>query len=114
MAESNVRRLELLADGDDPEELIEIGQLFRANGDNDTAIEFFGRAVETDPESFQTWANLAAGLDEVGRHHPAARAYERALELQPDSAAARVIEDRLQRLSEWLDNCKINGEEKSE
>jgi spermidine synthase len=108
-AENNVRRLELLAATGGPEELLEIGQLFRFNGETDTAIEFFSRAVETDPTVFDSQAHLAAGYDEIGRYHEAALAYERALDLQPDGAGARVIQERLQRLEDLLGNCKIYG-----
>jgi len=45
----------------------------------------------------------------VGRRHDAALAYERALELQPDGAGARVIQDRLQQIEGWLGDCKIQS-----
>jgi tetratricopeptide (TPR) repeat protein len=112
-AENNVRRLELLAETGGPEELVEIGQLFQFNGETDTAVEFFSRAADADPAGFDSWAHLAAGYDQVGRYHEAALAYERALELQPDGAGARVIQERLGRIESMLGNCKIHIWEES-
>jgi tetratricopeptide (TPR) repeat protein len=113
-AENNVRRLELLKEIGGTEELIEIGQLYRFNGETDTAVEFFSRAVDADPADFDSWAHLAAGYDEVGRYHEAALAYGRALELQPDGAAARVIQERWGRIESLLGNCMIHSRGESE
>ncbi|MGB5881346.1 MAG: tetratricopeptide repeat protein [Thermoanaerobaculia bacterium] len=70
--------------------------------------------METEPTDFDSQAHLAAGYDEIGRYHEAALAYERALELQPDGAGARVIQERLKRLEDLLGNCKIYGRGETE
>ena len=53
------------------------------------AGERFARATEIDPTYAAAWNNLGIGFEQQGRFDEARKAYERALELDPDNTYFR-------------------------
>ena len=69
----------------DPALLIETGNLAQARGETTQAIEFFRRAVASDPVNAQALTFLAAGLSVVGRQEEARAEFTRVIELNPSA-----------------------------
>ena len=67
-------------------------------GHLDTALELFERASERDPQSAAAYRGLGVVNERLGRSAEAARAYRRALELQPHGLQAAALRERLQKL----------------
>jgi len=67
----------------DPALLMEAGNLAQARGETTQAIEFFRRAVASDPVNAQALTFLATGLSVVGRQQEARTEYARVIELNP-------------------------------
>jgi len=69
----------------DPALLMEAGNLAQARGETTQAIEFFRRAVASDPVNAQALAFLATGLSVVGPQEEARKEYARVIELNPSA-----------------------------
>jgi len=69
----------------DPALLMWAGNLAQARGETTQAIEFFRRAVASDPVNAQAIAFLATGLSAVGRQEEARTEYARVIELNPSA-----------------------------
>jgi TolB-like protein/Tfp pilus assembly protein PilF len=69
----------------DPALLVEAGNLAQARSETTQAIEFFRRAVASDPVNAQALAFLATGLSAVGRQEEARTEYARVIELNPSA-----------------------------
>jgi TolB-like protein/Tfp pilus assembly protein PilF len=69
----------------DPALLMEAGNLAQARSEMTQAIEFFRRAVASDPVNAQALAFLATGLSAVGRQEEARTEYARVIELNPSA-----------------------------
>jgi tetratricopeptide (TPR) repeat protein len=69
----------------DPALLMEAGNLAQARGEMTAAIEFFRRAVASDPVNAQALTFLAAGLTAVGLEEEARTEYARVIELNPSA-----------------------------
>ncbi len=69
----------------DPALLMEAGNLAQARGESRPAIEFFRRAVASDPVNAQALAFLATGLSAAGREQEARTEYARVIELNPSA-----------------------------
>jgi len=72
-----------VADPNDPERLIVLGQLYGENGAFAEAIEPLQQAATLDPNSFEAWHNLGLSLFRLKRYADARRPLERAAELNP-------------------------------
>jgi len=69
----------------DPALLMEAGNLAQARGETTQALEFFRRAIASDPVNAQALAFLATGLSAVGRQEEARTEYARVIELNPSA-----------------------------
>src|ERR1051325_83645 len=67
--------------------VVEANELFRAERFSDAAAQF-ERAVQVFPPHPLAWKGLGHALLCLGRPHEAARAFDRAVGLRPDSATA--------------------------
>ncbi|MCB0595192.1 MAG: tetratricopeptide repeat protein [Lewinellaceae bacterium] len=66
--------------------LIMLGNLYaQAQNDNNTALQFFQRAVELDPKDHIALNNLAGLLAKQGKRQEALEHFQRVLELAPDT-----------------------------
>jgi Flp pilus assembly protein TadD len=66
-----------------------LSALYRLQGDNQRAVKATRMGILQDKSDDQFWAEYATGLDLIGEHDLAARAYRRAMELQPNNAIHR-------------------------
>jgi len=69
----------------DPALLMEAGNLAQARGETTQALEFFRRAVASDPVNAQPRVFLATGLSAAGRQEEARTEYVRVIELNPSA-----------------------------
>lgn len=69
----------------DPALLMEAGNLAQARAEMTQAMEFFRRAVASDPVNAQALAFLATGISAVGRQEEARTEYARVIELNPSA-----------------------------
>jgi serine/threonine-protein kinase len=69
----------------DPALLMEAGNLAQARGETPQALEFFRRAVASDPVNAQALVFLATGLSAAGRQEEARTEYARVIELNPSA-----------------------------
>src|SRR5215471_4890193 len=69
----------------DPALLMEAGNLAQARGESTQALEFFRRAVASDPVNAQALVFLATGLSAAGRNEEARTEYARVIELNPSA-----------------------------
>jgi len=79
-----------------PGVIVDLGAMYRQNGNPDKAIEMFKKAIELDPQLPQAYFNLGMILrmeknDPVG----AAQAWKRYLELDPNSQAREFLESEI-------------------
>ena len=63
----------------------------------DAALEHFDGAIKADWDDAPTWINRGAALEGLGRTRDAERSYRRALQKDPESAAARTNLERLEK-----------------
>lgn len=73
-----------LADQNDPEKLVLLGQLYGEHGHFAEAVPPLLRATELDPDSFDAWHNLGLSYFRLKRYQEARRPLERAVALRPD------------------------------
>jgi len=73
-----------LADQNDPEKLVLLGQLYGEHGQFAAAIEPLLRAVQLDPGSFDAWHNLGLSYFRLKRYAQARQPLEKAAALRPD------------------------------
>ena len=73
-----------LADRNDPETLVLLGQLYGEHGHFTDAIEPLRRAAELDPGSFDAWHNLGLSYFRLKRYQEARQPLEKAAALRPD------------------------------
>ena len=85
-AEALFRQI-LAAEPDHPDALHSLGVIAYQAGNNDTAAQLIGRAVQLSP-SAPKYSNLGLALQAQDKLDEAAAAYRKALALQPDFAAA--------------------------
>ena len=69
-------------------QFMEQGRSAVAEGQNDTALKAYERAVEIDENSHIAWASKGVVLGKVGRHGESLEASDRAIELDPNNAFA--------------------------
>jgi TolB-like protein/Tfp pilus assembly protein PilF len=69
----------------DPALLMDAGNLAQARGETTQALEFFRRAVASDPVNAQALAFLATGLSVLGHQEEARAKYARVIELNPSA-----------------------------
>jgi tetratricopeptide (TPR) repeat protein len=72
-----------IADPNDPERLVVLGQLYGGIGAFADAIEPLQQAVKLDPDSFEAWHNLGLSLFRLKRYQEARAPLERAAALNP-------------------------------
>lgn len=65
-----------------------MGTELRKNGDLDTAIDHYRRAIDIKPDEAGTYSNLGITLAAKGKLDEAIQCYQQALELSPDNAPA--------------------------
>ena len=75
--------------GDEPRNLLVVGNLQRARGNLDSAENAYRQAITLRPDFFDAHNNLGAVLVELHRFDEAEAAYRDAIAQVPDSAAAR-------------------------
>jgi tetratricopeptide (TPR) repeat protein len=104
-AGDHVRRLELLQlleesgpDAGSAGGWIEIGRLYRRDGEVADATEYFRRAVRADPRNTQARSDLVGAHLAAGRYPQAIETLEEGLALQPDPRDAAAMTERLRRL----------------
>ncbi len=73
-----------IADPNDPERLVVLGQLYGDAGAFADAIAPLRQAVKVDPDSFDAWHNLGLSLFRLKRYPEARGPLERAAALNPD------------------------------
>ena len=73
-----------VADPNDAERLVTLGQLYGAAGAFADAIEPLRQAVKLDADSFEAWHNLGLSLFRLKRYADAREPLERAARLSPD------------------------------
>lgn len=73
-----------LADQNDPEKLVLLGQIFGEHGDFADAIQPLLRATQLDPGSFDGWHNLGLSYFRLKRYKEARQPLEKAVALRPD------------------------------
>ena len=61
----------------------------------DSAIYYYNTALEIEPESVKTWHNLGEAYFEQGRTNDAAKAYSKALSINPDYEPTFVAKEKL-------------------
>jgi len=73
-----------LADQNDPEKLVLLGQLYGEHGHFADAVDPLRRAVQVDPGSFDAWHNLGLSYFRLKRYQEARQPLEKAAALRPD------------------------------
>jgi Flp pilus assembly protein TadD len=73
-----------LADQNDPEKLVLLGQIFGEHGDFADAVQPLLRAAQLDPGSFDAWHNLGLSYFRLKRYPEARQPLEKAVALRPD------------------------------
>ena len=73
-----------LADQNDPEKLVLLGQLYGDHGQHADAVTPLLRAVQLDPDSFDAWHNLGLSYFRLQRYKEARQPLEKAVALRPD------------------------------
>ncbi|MGE5296993.1 MAG: tetratricopeptide repeat protein [Solirubrobacterales bacterium] len=68
----------------------ELGKACRKVGDNEKALAAFRQAAKLEPWSFENQANLARTYESLEKYSPAADAYGRAVELDPNNVDVLV------------------------
>ncbi len=76
--------------------IVDLGAMYRQTGDSDKAVELFNKAISIDPKLPQAYFNLGMVLrmeknDPVG----AAKAWQKYLELDPNSEAKEFLEGEI-------------------
>ncbi|MFH1196482.1 MAG: tetratricopeptide repeat protein [bacterium] len=79
----------------DENEFIAAGYRFMNNGNMKDAIEIFQMAVESFPQSFNTWDSLGEVYMKAGENNLAIKNYEKSLELNPGNENARKFLEQL-------------------
>jgi len=72
-----------------PEALNSLGSLLAKHQQFDQALVYYQKAAELALDSVPCLLNVARTLEQLGRHKPAARIYNRILDLNPGNAEAR-------------------------
>jgi tetratricopeptide (TPR) repeat protein len=80
---------------DDPMVHLQLGEIYRADGRSDRAIEAFEKVTALAPHLPYGFLNLAINYEAEGRDAEAFQAYRRVLELVPDHAQARNNAEKL-------------------
>jgi Flp pilus assembly protein TadD len=73
-----------LADQNDPEKLVLLGQLYGDHGDFADAAQPLLRATQLDPGSYDAWHNLGLSYFRLKRYQEARQPLEKAVALRPD------------------------------
>jgi Flp pilus assembly protein TadD len=73
-----------LADQNDPEKLVLLGQIFGEHGNFADAVQPLLRATQLDPGSYDAWHNLGLSYFRLKRHQEARQPLEKAVALRPD------------------------------
>jgi Flp pilus assembly protein TadD len=73
-----------LADQNDPEKLVLLGQIYGDHGDFADAIQPLLRATQLDPGSYDAWHNLGLSYFRLKRYQEARQPLEEAVALRPD------------------------------
>jgi Flp pilus assembly protein TadD len=73
-----------LADQNDPEKLVLLGQLYGDHGDFADAVQPLLRAAQVDPGSYEAWHNLGLSYFRLKRYQEARQPLEKAVALRPD------------------------------
>jgi len=108
-AEDHARRLELLQmledggpDAGSVESWVEIGRLYRRDGEVADATAYFQKALRADPRNAQTRSDLVGAHVAAGRYGRAIETLEDGLALQPDPRDASAMTERLRTLRELV------------
>jgi tetratricopeptide (TPR) repeat protein len=72
------------------EELNDEGVSHHSQGEFETAVEFFDKALKLDPSIVAAWSNRGLALSKLGRYDEAIESYDQAIELFPKYTAAWV------------------------
>ena len=76
---------------ENPDELLEMGLISGIqSGLFDNAIEFFGKAIELEPNNYRAWFLLGVAYDYQGKNQKGNECYRKALEINPDCIEALV------------------------
>ncbi len=70
----------------DPSKYLNLGQIYREEGDYEKALEHYRIAVDMNPEMFNAWYNIAYILITTGKHQEALNPVNQALELKPGNS----------------------------
>ena len=73
-----------LADQNDPEKLVLLGQIYGDHGNFADAVEPLLRATQLDPGSYDAWHNLGLSYFRLKRYQEARQPLEKAVALRPD------------------------------
>lgn len=73
-----------LAEQNDPEKLVLLGQLYGDHGQFADAVHPLLRAVQLDPDSFDAWHNLGLSYFRLQRYKEARQPLEKAVALRPE------------------------------
>ena len=65
-----------------------LGNSFAFNKSYEKALDFFDKAIETQPDLAGAWNNRGVALGYLGKYQEAIAAYDKAIEIQPDYATA--------------------------
>ncbi|MCK4764867.1 MAG: fused MFS/spermidine synthase [Candidatus Aminicenantes bacterium] len=114
VALNSLKRLELLdqlhTTKPSGEKLVEmynnIGVLYWQNGEIESAIVYFKKALKENPGHAMSWANLGANYIQSGRFREALRALEAAIKLNPAIGFADQIKKQMQDLQNIIAGIK--------
>ena len=73
-----------LAEQNDPEKLVLLGQLYGDHGQFADAVSPLRRAVQLDPDSYDAWHNLGLSYFRLQRYKEARQPLEKAVAMRPD------------------------------
>jgi tetratricopeptide (TPR) repeat protein len=83
---------------DDASVIVDLGAMYRQSGDPDKALALFNKAITIDPKLPQAYFNLGMVL-KMEKNDPkgAAKAWQKYLELDPNSEAKQFLEDEIKK-----------------
>src|SRR5262249_6274052 len=80
--------------------LLNLGYVYDRTGRREESAETYSHLVDIDPGNTQAWYNLAVTAFERGQFRNARLAVERVLAVAPEDAAARRLQQRLDRIGD--------------
>jgi tetratricopeptide (TPR) repeat protein len=89
---------------------LEVGKYYMHKGDVDAAIDRFQDAVVAKPGYALPFRYLGEAYEKKGKKKPAAKAYQRYLDLYPHAEDAEKIRKKVEKLNQEIDKAKKQGD----